>query len=74
MTKLDRGIQGFIGGVSQILFNVFPALLYLCISVLVMLKLNWKMAVIVICFLPVPAMIAAISGPEQTRRERANLQ
>ncbi|HWH70620.1 MAG TPA: ABC transporter ATP-binding protein, partial [Candidatus Sulfotelmatobacter sp.] len=73
MTKLDRGIQGFIGGVTQILFNVFPAILYLCISLVVMLQLNWKLAVIVLCFLPVPAVIAAWAGPEQNRRERVLL-
>src|SRR5205814_10632927 len=43
MTRLDRGIQGFINAVSQILFNVFPAILYLCISVVVMLRLNWRL-------------------------------
>ncbi len=73
MTKLDRGIQGFIGAVTQILFNVFPAVLYLCISIVVMLRLNWKLAVIVMCFLPFPAAIAAWAGPEQNRRERALL-
>ena len=56
MTKLDRSIQGFITGIGQILFNVFPAILYLCISIIVMLRLNWKLAVIVMCFLPVPAI------------------
>jgi ATP-binding cassette subfamily B protein len=70
MTRLDRGIQGFITGVSQILFNIFPALLYLCISAVVMLNLNWRLALLVMCFLPLPAVIAAMSGPEQTRRER----
>lgn len=73
MTRLDRGIQGFLGAVTQILFNIFPALLYLIISVIVMLRLNWQLAVIVICFLPVPAVIAALAGPEQTRRERTLL-
>lgn len=73
MTKLDRGIQGFIGAVTQILFNVFPALLYLCISILIMLRLNWRLAVIVLCFVPVPAALAAWAGPEQNRRERALL-
>lgn len=71
MTKLDRGIQGFIGAVSQILFNVFPAVLYLGISITIMFQLNWKLAVIVLCFVPVPGVIAAWAGPEQTRRERA---
>ena len=73
MTKLDRGIQGFISALTQILFNVFPAVVYLCFSVVVMLQLNWRLAIIVICFLPLPAMIAAWAGPEQTRRERALL-
>ncbi len=74
MTKLDRGIQGFINGVSQILFNIFPAILYLAISIAVMFRLNWQLAVIVMCFVPVPAIIAALSGPEQTRRERELLE
>lgn len=74
MTKLDRGIQGFIGAVTQILFNVFPAILYLCISVVVMFQLNWKLAVIVLCFVPLPGIIAAWAGPEQMRRERQLLE
>ncbi|HEY9509413.1 MAG TPA: ABC transporter transmembrane domain-containing protein, partial [Verrucomicrobiae bacterium] len=41
MTKLDRGIQGFINGITQILFNIFPAVLYLGISLAVMFNLNW---------------------------------
>jgi ATP-binding cassette, subfamily B, bacterial len=73
MTKLDRGIQGFITAITQILFNVFPAILYLVISIAVMLRLNWRLAVIVIAFVPVPALIAAWAGPEQTRRERTLL-
>lgn len=73
MTKLDRGIQGFINAVTQILFNIFPALLYLGLSVFVMVKLNWHLAVIVLLFVPLPAVIAAFAGPEQTRRERTLL-
>lgn len=70
IAKLDRSIQGFIGAVTQILFNIFPALLYLGISVFLMFKLNWKMAVLVLSFAPVPAIIAAFASPEQVRRER----
>src|SRR5437764_2471623 len=73
MTRLDRGIQGFIGAVTQILFNVFPAILYLAISVAIMLNLNWKLALLVLCFVPLPAALAAWAGPEQTRRERSLL-
>jgi ATP-binding cassette, subfamily B, bacterial len=70
IAKLDRSIQGFIGAVTQILFNVFPALLYLGISLFLMFRLNWKMAVLVLAFAPVPAIIAAFASPEQVRRER----
>ncbi|HEY0454827.1 MAG TPA: ABC transporter ATP-binding protein [Verrucomicrobiae bacterium] len=73
MTRLDRGIQGFLNATTQILFNIFPAILYLVISIFVMVKLNWHLALLVLCFLPMPALIAAIAGPEQTRRERALL-
>src|SRR4051794_40676651 len=73
MTRLDRGIQGFLNAVTQILFNIFPAVLYLIISLFVMLKLNWHLTLLVLCFLPMPALIAAIAGPEQTRRERSLL-
>src|SRR6185437_8020502 len=74
MTKLDRGIQGFITGVTQILFNIFPAVLYLVISIAIMFRLNWQLTVIVMCFVPVPAIIAGMAGPEQTRRERNLLE
>ena len=70
IAKLDRSIQGFIGAVTQILFNIFPAVLYLGISIFLMFKLNWKMAVLVLSFAPVPAIIAAFASPEQVRRER----
>src|SRR5581483_7162437 len=73
MTRLDRSIQGFVGAVSQILFNIFPAVLYLLIAVIIMVRMDWKLTVIVVCFLPLPAVIAAFAGPEQNRRERALL-
>jgi ATP-binding cassette subfamily B protein len=70
ITRLDRSIQGFIGAVTQLLFQVFPAVVYLVMSVAIMLKLDWRLALIVIAFAPLPAVIAALAAPEQTRRER----
>jgi ATP-binding cassette subfamily B protein len=70
MTKLDRSIQGFIAAVTQILFNVFPAILYLAISVFVMIRLDWRLALLVTAFAPLPAVIAAFATPEQIERER----
>lgn len=71
MTRLDRGIQGFIGSLSEILFNVIPAILYLLISVSVMWRLQWKLALLVLAFTPIPPLIAGFASPEQTRRERS---
>ncbi len=73
LTKLDRGIQGFIGAVTQLLFNVLPAVVYLVLSVIIMLQLDWRLALVVIGFAPLPAILAAFAAPEQTQRERTLL-
>src|SRR4051812_20603096 len=73
LTRHDRGIQGFIGAITQLLFNVVPAFSYLIISVSIMLKLDWRLAVVVLLFAPLPIVIAAWSAPEQSRRERSLL-
>jgi ATP-binding cassette, subfamily B, bacterial len=70
MTKLDRGIQGFIGAATQVLFEIVPAVLYLCISTTFMIQLDWRLALVVIAFAPLPVVIARIAAPEQVRRER----
>src|SRR6185312_7180921 len=43
------------------------------IALVIMVRLDWQLALLVIAFLPLPAIIAAIGGPEQNRRERALL-
>ncbi|HEX7038188.1 MAG TPA: ABC transporter ATP-binding protein [Pseudomonadales bacterium] len=70
LTRLDRSLQGFIGAVTELLFNVFPAVLYLVISVGIMVRLDWRLALLVLAFTPLPALIAALAAPEQTTRQR----
>ncbi len=70
MTRLDRGIQGFIGAVSEISFNVLPALAYLALAVVIMLRLDWRLTLLVLAFAPLPAIVAALAAPKQTRREK----
>ncbi len=74
ITRLDRSIQGFIGAVTQILFNVLPSIVYLVLSAAVMLRLDWRLALVVFAFTPLPALLAAFAAPEQTRRERQLLE
>jgi len=73
MTRLDRSIQGFTNAVSLILFNVLPSVIFLVIAIVIMLQLDWRLAIVVLLFTPMPAIIAMWAGPEQTRRERTLL-
>ncbi len=70
ITRLDRSIAGLLGAVSQLLFQVLPAVLYLVLAIIVMLRLDWRLALLVLAFAPLPAWIATRAAPEQTRRER----
>lgn len=73
MTRLDRSIQGLVGAVAQILFSVVPAVVFLVIAMVVMFELDWLLALVLLLFVPIPALIAAWSAPEQTQRERSLL-
>jgi ATP-binding cassette subfamily B protein len=72
-TRLDRSIQGFIGAASQISFNVLPAIVFLIIATVVMIRLDWRLTIVVLAFAPLPGLIAAIAAPEQIARERTLL-
>ncbi|HEY8943104.1 MAG TPA: ABC transporter ATP-binding protein, partial [Polyangiaceae bacterium] len=74
MTRLDRGIQGFLGGLGELAFNVLPAFVYLAIAAGIMIDLEARLAVIALLFTPVPAILAARAGPEQARHERQLLE
>jgi ATP-binding cassette subfamily B protein len=71
MTLLDRGIQGFLNALGEILFNVFPSVLFLALSVGIMWRLQWKLALLALAFTPLPPLISCLASPEQIRRERS---
>jgi ATP-binding cassette subfamily B protein len=73
MTRLDRSIQGLVGATAQLLFSVLPAVLFLGIAATIMIELEWRLALIVLLFAPVPALFAVRAGPEQVRREKTLL-
>jgi ATP-binding cassette, subfamily B, bacterial len=73
MTKLDRSIQGFVAAVTQMLFNILPAALFLVIAMVIMIRIDYRMALLVLVFAPLPALIAMRAAPEQVRRERSLL-
>jgi ATP-binding cassette subfamily B protein len=74
MTRLDRSIQGLVGALAEIAFNTVPAAVYLVLSVAVMFRLDGRLALLVLAFAPLPALIARLAAPMQTRRERSLLE
>lgn len=73
MTKLDRGINGFVVALSEMVFNILPGIVYLALALIVMMKLDWRLSLIVLFFAPMPALIGMWAASEQTQRERTLL-
>ncbi|HET9251706.1 MAG TPA: ABC transporter ATP-binding protein [Candidatus Eisenbacteria bacterium] len=73
LTRLDRSIQGLVEAVTKVLFHAFPAVVYLVLAVLVMTRLDGRLAALVLLFAPLPALLQAHAAPNQIRRERALL-
>ncbi|HSE42463.1 MAG TPA: ABC transporter ATP-binding protein [Acidobacteriota bacterium] len=69
LTKLDRSIQGYLNTLGQIISNILPAFLYVTVSMIIMIRLEWRLAVLVLLFSPLPLTVSALATPEQTRRE-----
>lgn len=74
MTRLDRGISGFMSAISEISFNVLPSVIYLVISIVIMFNLDWHLSLMVLLFIPFPGILAAYAAPKQTQREKNLLE
>ncbi len=70
LTRLERGIQGFVSAVHEMAFNVIPAAAYLLISITIMVKLDWRLALLALAFAPLPVLIARRAAPVQVAREK----
>jgi len=74
LMKLDRSIQSLSGAVNDIVFNALPSAMFLVVSLIVMVRLEWRLALMVFCFAPLPAVIAATVVPAQMVREKVLLE
>lgn len=70
MNRINQGINGCVVAFCEAAFNLLPTLLYLALSIAAMLRMEWHLALVVIVFAPIPALIGAWAAPEQLRRER----
>jgi ATP-binding cassette subfamily B protein len=70
MTKVQRGIDGTLATFSDVAFHFVPSLMYLAISSAVLVKLDGRLAIVVVLFAPLPAALGVWASREQTARER----
>ncbi|MFL5306162.1 MAG: ABC transporter ATP-binding protein [Polyangia bacterium] len=73
MTKLDRGVQGLVGAMADLVFNLLPALIYIAIAAVMMLQLDRTLTLLTVALLPLPALIGVWAAPTQTARDQALL-
>ncbi len=70
MTKVERGISGALAAFSDVAFQLVPSVVYLFVSAIVMLELDWRLSLVVAVLAPVPALLGARASKEQMTRER----
>lgn len=70
MNKVNQSVTAFVNGFAEIGFNFLPSLAYLALAVLAMWRMEWRLALVVLAFAPLPALIGALASREQTSRER----
>ena len=70
MSRINQAIAGWVAAFNDATFNLVPTLLYLVLSIAAMVRLDWRLALLVVVFAPLPAIIGARAAPEQIQRER----
>lgn len=70
MIRMERSVQSFITAISEISFNILPSVIYLLLSIMIMLQLDWRMTLLTLAFTPLPAFIASRAAPTQSQREK----
>jgi ATP-binding cassette subfamily B protein len=73
VNRLNLAVSGYVNAFSELAFNVLPSLVYLVLAAVTVLRLDWRLGLIVLLFAPVPAVIGAYAATEQTARERTLL-
>lgn len=70
VSRVNSSINGFVSAVGELAFKVLPAVAYLGLALAALVELDWRLALTVCAFAPLPALIGMRAAPEQTRRDR----
>jgi ATP-binding cassette subfamily B protein len=70
MARLDRGVQGLVAAFSELAFNLLPSVVFLILAAILMLRLDWRLSIIILILVPLPAAVGVWAAPVQTNRDR----
>lgn len=70
VNKINKSIEQFLTAAMDLCTNTLPSVVFLTLSLVAMLQMDWRLSLVVIGFLPVPTLIGAWAAREQTQRER----
>lgn len=73
VSRVNTSIHGFVTAVAELGFKALPAAFYLGLALTALVQLDWRLAVAVCVFAPLPALIGMRAAPEQTQRDRSLL-
>ncbi|MBK6006753.1 ABC transporter ATP-binding protein [Ramlibacter ginsenosidimutans] len=73
VSRVNTSINGFVSAIGDLAFNALPAIAYLGLAVAALLELDWRLALAVCVFAPLPAVIGMRAAREQTQRDRVLL-
>ncbi|RJR36488.1 MAG: ABC transporter ATP-binding protein [Desulfobacteraceae bacterium] len=68
--QMNRSIDGYMGGFSEVTTRILPNLLYLSISLVSMYVLNLHLFLLALAFAPLPTIIGIWAAKEQQEREQ----
>lgn len=74
MTKIERGIAGCMSAFFDVVTKLFPALVYLAVSIAVMARLSLSLSAAVLVLLPLPAVLGVWAAREQAARDKSLLE
>jgi ATP-binding cassette, subfamily B, bacterial len=71
INRVNASINGFVNAVAELAFKALPAACFLGLALTALMQLDWRLALAVCVFAPLPALIGMRAVPEQTERDRA---
>lgn len=74
ISKIERGLASCMAAFADVVVQLVPSLVYLCVSITIMLKLDVRLSLAVIALAPLSAIVGALAAKEQVSREQGQLQ